>query len=109
MFLQSCRHHGEDLNYVLVELDLTVLELKQGLLDTVKDKTKAKACEIQIVGFIFFLARKCENTLSRGGKKLLYELIDDDTKVSAKCKSVRGLFCVASVTKGRKVRFELLL
>ena len=61
--MQNCRHHGEDLNYVLVELDLTVLALKQGLLDIVKDKTKAKASEIQIIGFIFFLLWKCENTL----------------------------------------------
>jgi len=50
--MQNCRHHGEDLNYVLVEPDLTVLALKQGLLDTVKDKTKAKVCEIQIMGFL---------------------------------------------------------
>lgn len=62
MHLQNCRHRGENLNYVLVELDLTVLVLKQGLLDTVKDKTKAKACEIQIIGFIFFLSWNCENT-----------------------------------------------
>lgn len=63
--MQNCKHHGEDLNYVLVELDLTVLALKQGLLDTVRDKTKAKACEIQIIGFIFFLSCKCDNTLKQ--------------------------------------------
>lgn len=53
--MQNCRHHWEDLNYLLVELGLTVLVLKQGLLDTVKDKTKAKTCEILIMGFILFL------------------------------------------------------
>lgn len=53
--MQNCRHHWENLNYVLVELGLTVLALEQGLLDTVKDKTKAKTCEILIMGFILFL------------------------------------------------------
>lgn len=63
IYMQNCRHHREDLNCVSVELGLTVLALKQGLLDTVKDKTKAKTCEILIIGFILFLQWNYENTL----------------------------------------------
>lgn len=61
--MRNCRHCGEDLKYVLVELDLTILAQQQSLLGTVTCKTKAEVCEIQVISFIFFLSWKQERFL----------------------------------------------